>query len=91
MSDKKSRWALWGLLLACAACCAAPVYLLLTGAAVGLSASLISPAAKEILICVLPLIIVGLAIYFVNRKKKSCCDSPESNCNDHQCGVKNHD
>jgi hypothetical protein len=88
MSDKKSRWVLWGLGLACTACCALPIYLLLGGAAVGLSASLISPAIKEILICVLPLMIVGLGVYFMNRKKKSCCDSPQSNCNNQQCEVK---
>ena len=91
MSDKKSRWAFWGVVLACTACCAVPIYFLVVGAAAGFSASLMSPAIREILICTLPLIIVGLVIYFSNSKKKPCCDSPQSNCNDHQCGVKNHD
>jgi hypothetical protein len=88
MSDKKSRWVLWGLGLACAACCAAPLYLLLGGATVGFSAGLISPVVKEILICLLPLVMIGAAFYFINKKKKSCCDSPQSNCNSQQCEIK---
>lgn len=91
MSDKKSWRTLLGLVFACTACCAVPVYVVVSGAAVGLSASLVSSSLKEVLVCALPLLMVGLVIYVVNRNKKSCCDSPQSSCNDHQCGVKNHD
>lgn len=88
MSDKKSKWALWGLGLACAACCAMPIYLLLGGTAV---VGAMSAVFRELLICLLPLMVLGLVVYFIAKRKKSCCDLPQSNCNDLQCGVKNHD
>lgn len=91
MSDKKSKWALWGIGLACVACCAVPLYLVMGGvAAVGISASVISPAIREILICVLPIMSIGLVIFLMSRKKKSCCDAPQSSCNSQQCQVKDH-
>lgn len=88
MSDKKSKWALWGVGLACAACCAMPIYLLLGGTTV---IGAMSAVFRELLICLLPLMVLGLVTYFIAKRKKSCCDSPQSNCNHHQCGIKNHD
>ena len=90
MSAKQSRWVLWGLGLACTACCVLPLYNLLGGAAIGFAVGMILPATKEILLCALPWMVVGLVIYTMKRKKRICCDTLQSTSNNQQCEVKHH-
>lgn len=84
--SKQSK--IWGWLIgaACIGCCAVPLYLLVVGgAAIGIT-SWFSPAWREILMCLLPLMAVALIFYFMKRKK-SCCDTPGNGCSSNQCGL----
>lgn len=84
--SKQSK--IWGWLLgaACIGCCAVPLYLLAVGATAGIT-SLVSPALREILICVVPLLLIAVTFYAINKKKKSCCESQGKNCTSNQCGL----
>lgn len=88
MNRPKRLWLTMLALTACAACCAIPLYTLLIGTT-GL-AVIWSDTATEIVKCLIPLALLGAGYWFYRKHqaKKNCCASPQEDCNNQQCAIK---
>lgn len=83
---KRSKsWLIIGAALACIGCCAVPIYLLVTGLSLaGAMAVIGSSTLLEVLLCLLPLLVIGW-FYYRQSQAKNCCPNPQKQCNSDQC------
>jgi len=92
MNTHKSKIAMLITAIACVGCCAIPLYSIVVGASsIGVISTLISDKNREVLICLLPLLLIAIDYYIYRRlNRKSCCTSPTDECGNTQCASKNN-
>lgn len=90
METSKSKRMIYLAAMACIGCCAIPIYALVIGAtSIGFGVLIIEPI-REIIACLLPVLIFGIGYYLYQkqRQKKRCCVTPQKNCITSQCATK---
>lgn len=83
----KSNVKLWVAGSACAICCAIPIFALLGVGGLGAGVAM-SGAAREILICLVPIaLIIATYLLIKNRRRAACCVAPSEGCSSSKCGI----
>ena len=87
MNNRKSVWLVFTAAIACIGCCAVPLSLVIAGASsASLMAIVTGPKSVDLLLCLLPVAILGI-IYMATRRKKQCCPEPSDECGKNQCST----
>lgn len=91
MTSRKSKWVIGLAGAACVACSTLPIggLALLTVGSATLANFLATDGFWEILVCLIPLLIIGIGLLFLSRRQKSrdCCTATESACSTTQCEI----
>lgn len=84
---KRSKWLIGIGAIACVGCCAIPLFGLLVGASgLGAMAFLSHKLNSELLVCLVPLVMVVLYLFYSQYKsRKQCCAELSNQCSSTQC------
>lgn len=86
MVNRKSKLLIGLVGAACVACCAVPIsglVILAVGSSATVASFFATDGFKEILVCLLPLLILSIGLVYVSRRKKpsDCCATTGTSCN----------
>lgn len=84
---KRSKWIIGVGAIACVGCCAIPLFGLMVGTSgLGAMAFLSPMLSSELLVCLAPLVMVVIYLFYSQYKsRKQCCAEPFNQCSSAQC------